>query len=129
MTTETGWHNEYLFKDCAGEKEKLEKAIVYVMRKCGIGNKTELVDIEFYGTSEQCLRINTDENAYITISCIETGIFLYCSVYRDVTTNRRNMPVDEIVATQKQNAIYNAVLYCCNTAFDMLGIAEKKVMG
>ena len=135
MTLMSGSYS-FLFRDSAGERERLEKAIVYALREAQIQNKVALKNIRagafLIGSKKQCLRIQIDSTAYITVSCIDVGTFLYVSVFREekigfFSNQKRKMTADDVFKQQGQDAVLCAILACCEKAFELLEITDKEV--
>ncbi|MBQ7642387.1 MAG: hypothetical protein IJS67_00650 [Clostridia bacterium] len=131
MNNEVSYSREYIFDNLAGEKEKLEKAIAYSVRESGLQNKIQLVDIKsgpfIFGSKNRCMRIQMDKTAYITISCIDVGNFLYVSIMREekgglFANAKRVVNATDIFRQQQQNAMFNAIICCCEKAFKLLEI-------
>ena len=124
----------YLFANCAQHRDNVEKAIVYQMRQSELPNIANVKNVKgsLFGRKIRCLVIKVDKNYEIVVSCIVVGTYLYVSLYTDEIKGVMELMLpfmkakEDLFKKQEQNAIYVAIIECCEEAFSMLGLKEEK---
>lgn len=133
----TGLSNSYIFDDAGGMRDQLEQTILTELQKKRYPLKATISVIKagkglmgaMFGTKEQCVVVQVDNEAQIAISNTTVGTYLYVEVYLMVQekislfANFAAM-TDNVFKQQKRNACYAAAKEATESAFNALGLKQ-----
>ncbi len=125
----------WLFENASEAQEKVERAIVATLQKRQITNtvkkKTYKSGMILLQTKKECLVINGDKTFEIFVSCMKVGSYLYVGLFRNekkgfFSALFRDMKKVDLFRQQQCDAIFAAILDCCEDAFKSAEIWEQR---
>ena len=130
----TGFSYSYIFDGAGGMRDQLEQTILKELETKQYPLKATIKQIKaggmFFGTKEQCVVIEVDKEAQITISNTSVGTYLYVEVYLMVQEKNAlfaalSALTDNLFKQQKRNAVYEAAKEATESAFGKLGLKQS----
>ena len=134
----TGLSDSYIFEEAGGMRDQLEQTILnelqarkYPLRatistiKAGTGLAGAL-----FGTKEQCVVVQVDDEAQIAISNTTVGTYLYVEVYLMVQEKMGLFAslaamTDNVFKQQRRNAFYASAKAATESAFAQLNLKQS----
>ena len=129
----TGTSYRYIFDGAGGMRDQLEQTILSELQVKRYPLKATIKTIKagglLFGTKEQCVIIEVDKEAQITISNTDVGTYLYVEVYLMVQEKSVLFAVfsaltDNVFKQQKRNAVFEAARESTESAFLKLGLKQ-----
>jgi len=129
----TGVSYSYIFDGAGGMRDQLEQTILSEMQAKQYPLKAIIKDIKagglLFGTKEQCVVIEVDDDAQIAISNTSVGTYLYIEVYLMVQEKSAlfaalSALTNNIFKQQKRNAVFEAARAATESAFNKLGLKQ-----
>lgn len=133
----TGLSDSYIFDDAGGMRDQLEQTILNELQEKSYPLKATISTIKagkglagaLFGTKEQCVVVQVDDEAQIAISNTTVGTYLYVEVYLMVQEKIVLFPglaamTDNVFKQQKRNAFYAAAREATESAFHKLGLKQ-----
>lgn len=131
----TGLSYSYIFDDAGGMRDQLEQTILSELQAKQYPLKATITTIKagkglagaLFGTKEQCVVIQVDNEAQIAISNTTVGTYLYVEVYLMVQETMAifaalSAMTDNVFKQQKRNAMFEAAAAATESAFQKLGL-------
>ena len=133
----TGFSDGYIFEEAGGMRDQLEQTILNELQKKEYPLKATISTIKagkgltgaLFGTKEQCVVVQVDDEAQIAISNTTVGKYLYVEVYLMVQekiglfANIAAM-ADNVFKQQKRQAYYAAAKAATESAFIELNLKQ-----
>jgi len=129
----TGVSYRYIFDGAGGKRDQLEQAILSELEAKSYPLKAVVKQVKaggmLFGTKEQCVVIEIDKEAQITISNTTVGTYLYVEVYlmvqeKNALFSAISALTDNVFKQQKRNAVFEAAKEAAESAFAKLGIKQ-----
>jgi len=129
----TGISYSYIFDGAGGMRDQLEQTILSELQAKQYPLKATIKDIKagglLFGTKEQCVVIEVDDDAQIAISNTTVGTYLYIEVYLMVQEKSAlfaaiSALTSNIFKQQKRNAVFEAARAAAESAFNKLGLKQ-----
>lgn len=133
----TGLSDHYIFDEAGGKRDQLEQTILNELQVKKYPLKARISTIKagkgligaMFGSQEQCVVIQVDDEAQIAISNTTVGTYLYVEVYLMVQekigifANLAAM-TDNVFKQQRRHAFYVAAKEITESAFLELGLKQ-----
>lgn len=133
----TGLSDSYIFDEAGGMRDQLEQTILNELQAKKYPLKATISTIKagkglvgaVFGTKEQCVVVQVDDEAQIAISNTTVGTYLYVEVYLMVQervgifANLAAM-TDNVFKQQKRNAFYASAKAATESAFAKLNLKQ-----
>jgi len=129
----TGVSCSYIFDGAGGMRDQLEQTILSELQVKRYPLRAVIKQIKaggmFFGTKEQCVVIEVDNEAQIAISNTTVGTYLYVELYLMVQQKNALFSVisaltDNVFKEQKRNAVFAACREATESAFARLGLKQ-----
>jgi len=129
----TGVSYSYIFDGSGGMRDQLEQTILSELQAKNYPLKATIKQVKagglLFGTKEQCVVIEVDKEAQITISNTTVGTYLYVEVYLMVQEKNAlfaalSALTDNVFKQQKRNAVFEAAKEIAESAFSKLGLKQ-----
>lgn len=134
----TGLSDSYIFDEAGGMRDQLEQTILNELQSKKYPLKATISTIKagkglvgaMFGTKEQCVVVQVDDEAQIVISNTTVGTYLYVEVYLMVQeklglfANLAAM-TDNVFKQQKRNAFYASAKAATESAFANLNLKQS----
>lgn len=133
----TGLSDSYIFDGSGGMRDQLEQTILNELQVKHYPLKATISTIKagkglvgaLFGTKEQCVVVQVDDEAQIAISNTTVGTYLYVEVYLMVQEKVTLFPglaamTDNVFKQQRRNASYAAAKAATESAFARLGLKQ-----
>jgi hypothetical protein len=130
----TGMSYSYIFDGAGGMRDQLEQTILNELQAKKYPLKAVIKNVKaggmLFGTKEQCVVIEIDKEAQITISNTDVGTYLYVEVYlmvseKSVLFAAITALTDNVFKQQKRNAVFEAAKEATESAFAKLGLKQS----
>lgn len=131
----TGASYSYIFDEAGGMRDQLEQAILSELQAKRYPLKATITTIKagkglagaLFGTKEQCVVIQVDDEAQIAISNTTVGTYLYVEVYLMVQETLAifaalSAMTDNVFKQQRRHAMFEAATAATESAFQKLGL-------
>lgn len=132
-----GVSDSYIFDGSGGMRDQLEQTILNELQMKKYPLKATISTIKagkglagaLFGTKEQCVVVQVDNEAQIAISNTTIGTYLYVEVYlmvQEKTTLFSGFAAmtDNVFKQQRRNASYAAAKAATESAFSKLGLKQ-----
>lgn len=133
----TGISDSYIFDEAGGMRDQLEQTILNELQQKKYPLKATISTIKagnglagaLFGTKEQCVVVQVDDEAQIVISNTTVGTYLYVEVYL-VIQEKINIfanfaaLTDNVFKQQKRNAYYVSAKAATESAFAKLNLKQ-----
>lgn len=133
----TGLSDSYIFDEAGGMRDQLEQTILNKLQAKKYPLKATISTIKagkglvgaMFGTKEQCVVVQVDDEAQIAISNTTVGSYLYVEVYlmvQEKTGFFANLSAmtDNVFKQQKRNAFYASAKAATEAAFADLNLKQ-----
>ena len=129
----TGTSYSYIFDGAGGMRDQLEQTILSELQAKQYPLKATVKDVKaggfLFGTKEQCVVIEIDDDAQIAISNTTVGTYLYVEVYLMVQEKLAlfaalSALTNNVFEQQKRNAVFRAAKEAAESAFDKLAFKQ-----
>ena len=133
----TGISDSYIFDNAGGMRDQLEQTILNELNSKKYPLKATISTIKagkglagaLFGTKEQCVVVQVDNEAQIAISNTTVGTYLYVEVYLMVQEKiglfaSLAAMTDNVFKQQKRNAFYASAKAATESAFAALGLKQ-----
>lgn len=133
----TGLSDSYIFDDAGGMRDQLEQTILNELQIKKYPLKATISTIKagkgltgtLFGTKEQCVVVQVDNEAQIAISNTTIGTYLYVEVYLMVQEKNSlfaNLAAmtDNVFKQQRRNAFYASARAATESAFAKLNLKQ-----
>ena len=125
----TGISNSYIFDNAGGMRDQLEQMILaeFQIKKYPLPARIQTIKAGgmFFGTKEQCVVIQLENESQIAISNTTVGTYLYVEVYLMSTFRGGRGLFDNVFKQQKRAAVYAAALEIVESAFKKLNLKQS----
>lgn len=134
----TGISDSYIFDEAGGMRDQLEQTILNELNLKQYPLKATISTIKagkglvgaMFGTKEQCVVVQVDDEAQIAISNTTVGTYLYVEVYLMVQEKiglfaSLAAMTDNVFKQQKRNAFYASAKAATESAFAKLGLKQS----
>lgn len=134
----TGISDSYIFDEAGGMRDQLEQTILNELNAKKYPLKATISTIKagkglagaLFGTKEQCVVVQVDDEAQIAISNTTVGTYLYVEVYLMVQEKiglfaSLAAMTDNVFKQQKRNAFYASAKAATESAFAKLGLKQS----
>lgn len=134
----TGVSNSYIFDDAGGMRDQLEQTILNELQVKKYPLKASITTLKsgkglagaIFGSKEQCVVINVDDEAQIAISNTTVGTYLYVEVYlmvqqKIISFAALSAAIGDIFKMQYRNAVYAAAIEATESAFAKLNLKQS----
>jgi hypothetical protein len=130
----TGVSYSYIFDGAGGMRDQLEQTTLVELETKKYPLKATIKQVKaggmFFGTKEQCVVIEVDKEAQITISNTTVGDYLYVEIYLMVQEKNSlfaaiSALADNVFKQQKRNAVLVAAKEATESAFAKLGLKQS----
>ena len=130
----TGVTCSYIFDEASGMRDQLEQTILEELKAKEYPLKAAVKEITaggiFFGTKEQCVVIEVDNEAQIAIASTAVGSYLYVEAHLMVQEKSAifaalSALTDNAFKQQKRNAMFAAARQSMETAFAMLKLKQS----
>lgn len=131
----TGRSNSYIFEDAGGKRDQLEQAILNELQLKKYPLKATIQTLKggkglagaIFGTKEQCVVVQIDNEAQIAISNTTVGTYLYVEVYLMIqekifSAMAFDAAIGNVFKEQRRNAYYAAAKEATESAFGKLNL-------
>ena len=133
----TGLSHSYIFDEAGGMRDQLEQTILNELQDKKYPLKATISTVKagkglagaLFGTKEQCVLVQVDNEAQIAIANTTVGTYLYVEVYLMVQekisffANLAAM-TDNVFKQQRRNAFYASAKAATESAFGKLGLKQ-----
>lgn len=133
----TGLSDSYIFEDAGGMRDQLEQTILNELQLKRYPLKATISTVKagkgvtgaLFGTKEQCVVVQVDNEAQIAISNTTVGTYLYVEVYLMIQerislfANLAAM-TDNVFKQQRRNAFYASAKAATESAFAKLSLKQ-----
>ncbi|MCI8338763.1 MAG: hypothetical protein HFH62_08835 [Lachnospiraceae bacterium] len=133
----TGLSDSYIFEEAGGMRDQLEQTILNELQLKQYPLQATISTIRagkgvvgaLFGTKEQCVIVNVDEESQIAISNTTVGTYLYVEVYLMVQEKNTFLAgmsamTDNVFKQQKRNAFYSSAKAITESAFKKLNLKQ-----
>lgn len=133
----TGLSDSYIFDEAGGMRDQLEQTILNELQAKRYPLRATISTIKagkgligaVFGTKEQCVVVQVDEEAQIAISNTTVGTYLYVEVYLLIQERIGLFAnfaaiTDNVFKQQKRNACYASAKAATESAFAKLGLKQ-----
>ncbi len=133
----TGLSDSYIFDEAGGMRDQLEQVILNELQLKRYPLRTTISTIKagrglvgaMFGTKEQCVVVQVDDEAQIAISNTTVGTYLYVEVYLMIQEKvgffaNFAAVTDNVFKQQKRNAVYASAKAATESAFAKLGLKQ-----
>lgn len=133
----TGQSDSYIFENAGNMRDQLEQTILNELQEKKYPLKATISVIKagkgiagaLFGTKEQCVVVQVDDEAQIAISNTTVGTYLYVEVYLMVQEKNVLFPglaamTDNAFKQQKRHAFYASARAATESAFSKLGLKQ-----
>lgn len=134
----TGLSDSYIFDNAGDMRDQLEQTILNELLEKKYPLKATISTIKagkgiagaLFGTKEQCVVVQVDDEAQIAISNTTVGTYLYVEVYLMVQEKvivffpGLTAMMDNVFKQQKRRAFYVAAKEATESAFGKLGLKQ-----
>lgn len=134
----TGLSDSYIFDEAGGMRDQLEQTILNELQMKRYPLRAAISTIKagrglvgaVFGTKEQCVVIQVDDEAQIAISNTTVGTYLYVEVYLMVQEKISLFAslaamADNVFKQQKRSAFYAAAKAATESAFAKLNLKQS----
>ena len=134
----TGVSYSYIFDGAGGMRDQLEQVILSELKEKQYPLNATIKEIKagrglagaLFGTKEQCVVIEIDNDAQIAISNNTVGTYLYVEVYLMVQEKLAifaalSALTDNVFKQQKRNAVFSAAREVAESAFTKLKLIQS----
>ncbi len=134
----TGISDSYIFDEAGGMRDQLEQTILNELNAKKYPLKATITTIKagkgltgaLFGTKEQCVVVQVDNEAQIAISNTTVGTYLYVEVYLMIQEKTSLFAsfaamTDNVFKQQKRNACYASAKAATESAFAKLGLKQS----
>lgn len=134
----TGISDSYIFDEAGGMRDQLEQTILNELNSKKYPLKATISTIKagkgltgaLFGTKEQCVVVQVDNESQIAISNTTVGTYLYVEVYLMVQEKiglfaSLAAMTDNVFKQQKRNAFYASAKAATESAFAKLGLKQS----
>jgi len=130
----TGISTSYIFDGAGGMRDQLEQTILQELQVKQYPLQASIQQVKaggmLFGTKEQCVVIQIDNEAQIAISNTTVGTYLYVEIYLMVQEKHSlslalSALTGNIFKQQKRNAVYTAAKAAAESSFARLGLIQS----
>ncbi len=134
----TGLSDSYIFEEAGGMRDQLEQTILNELQARKYPLRATISTIKagkglagaLFGTKEQCVVVQVDDEAQIAISNTTVGTYLYVEVYLMVQEKMGLFAslaamTDNVFKQQRRNAFYASAKAATESAFAQLNLKQS----
>ena len=130
----TGVSYNYIFDGAGGMRDQLEQTTLSELQAKQYPLKAQIKQVKaggmLFGTKEQCVVIEVDKEAQITISNTDVGTYLYVEIYLMVQEKSAlfaalSAMTDNVFKQMKRDAVFEAAREATAAAFAKLGLKQS----
>lgn len=124
---------KWIFDGSGGMRDQLEQCILKTLQQKEYPLSAKIETIKsggVFGSKDQCVTIDTGKKKRVLISNTTVGTYLYVGVYLLAPFSNINgqaayiEPITDLFAMQQIDALYEAAIAACESAFDKLGLVQ-----